>query len=317
MNRDKLKEIIKGVLPQVDLVIAYTGSFEPVRRDASFIKDSDAVDKIALDALCAQNLAAYLPSLKGKKVAVVVKGCDSRTIVQYMQEGLIDREKVTVIGVPCRGVISLKKLMAAVNHEPVKEIVLEGDSVKVTTPKGEKKLTIKEVSPGKCSVCRYPTPVIYDHLTDEPVEATIGKEEAYSDVREFEKKSLEERRRYWAQQFDRCIRCYACRNACPMCVCQDSCIAETREPNWVSQKLTAVEKTMFHMIHALHLAGRCVECGECDRVCPMNIPVSKLKKKINEDMEALYGYVPGIKPDDQPPMFTFKVDEENIEEHHI
>ena len=71
------------------------------------------------------------------------------------------------------------------------------------------------------------------------------------------------------------------------------------------------------MIHALHLAGRCVECGECDRVCPMDIPVSKLKKKINEDMEELFGYIPGVKPDDALPMFTFKVDEENIEEHHL
>ena len=39
------------------------------------------------------------------------------------------------------------------------------------------------------------------------------------------------------------------------------CIAETRDPHWITQRLTFDEKLMFHMIHSLHLAGRCVECG--------------------------------------------------------
>ena len=102
-----------------------------------------------------------------------------------------------------------------------------------------------------------------------------------------------------------------------MCVCQDSCIAETRDPHWISQRATLSEKFMFHMIHALHLAGRCVECGECERVCPMNIPVNKLKRKINLDMKELYNYEPGVTPEDKPPMYTFNVDEVTIKEHKI
>ena len=74
---------------------------------------------------------------------------------------------------------------------------------------------------------------------------------------------------------------------------------------------------MFHLIHAIHLAGRCTECGECERACPMNIPLGKLKKKINMDMLELFDYVPGVKPDDKPPLFTFKVEEEKIEEHEL
>jgi Na+-translocating ferredoxin:NAD+ oxidoreductase RnfC subunit len=102
-----------------------------------------------------------------------------------------------------------------------------------------------------------------------------------------------------------------------MCVCQDSCIAETRDPHWITQKASLDEKLMFHMIHALHLAGRCVECGECERVCPMEIPVAKLKKKINKEMKDLFDYTPGVNPEDKPPMYTFNVDEAKIKEHKL
>jgi formate dehydrogenase subunit beta len=176
---------------------------------------------------------------------------------------------------------------------------------------------LSDVCPDKCKTCQYPTPIVYDRLVGDPITSDKSPDSVYADIKEFENKTLEERLQYWEQEFDRCIRCYACRNACPMCICQDSCIAETRDPHWISQRATLSEKFMFHMIHALHLAGRCVECGECERACPMGIPVNKLKRKINLDMKELFGYEPGIDPEDKPPLYTFKVDEVTIKEHKI
>ena len=317
MNEQELKKAAKEVLPSVDVVIGQRAGFDPLHAEPCFATKPEDVDDLIASPLCVHNLASYLPSLKGKKVAVVVKGCDSRTVVQFLEEGLIKRENVTVIGVPCSGIISVKKVLERVNHEPIQSISFDNETVTVKTNKREEKIPLLEVAPGKCKTCQYPNPLIFDVLVGQKLEPRGSADAVYDDIREFETKTLEERKEYWEKTLGRCIRCYACRNACPLCVCQESCIAETRDPHWMSQKSEPKEKMMFHMIHAIHLAGRCTECGECERVCPMDIPLGQLKKKINMGMKDLYDYIPGTNPEEKPPMYVFKVEEDKIEEHEL
>jgi ferredoxin len=317
LNAEQLRKAVEETLPNVDVVIAYGPGFDAAHSEPCFVTAPEQAKSLILNPLCEYNLATYLPANKKRKVGVVVKGCDSRSIVQFLQEGLINRENVVIIGVPCKGVVSAKKLSKAVDYQQVDEVRFEGDSVIVKTAAGEKKLTLADVCPDKCTTCQYPTPLVYDVLVGEPIESTKNPETVYDDIKALEAMSLEERKAYWEKEISRCTRCYACRNACPLCVCQDSCIAETRDPHWISQRSSFSEKMMFHMIHAIHLAGRCTECGECERACPMNIPLGKLKKKINMEMKDLFDYVPGVNPEDKPPMYTFKVEEEKIEEHEL
>lgn len=318
MQPDKLKEAIAKVLPDVEMVIGYRQGFDKIHATPYFIRTDEQIDQAIINPLCVQNLAGYLPSLKKKKVGIVVKGCDSRAVNQLLQEKLILRENIVVIGVPCKGIISVSKVLQAVNHQPVIDAAFQGnDQIIIKTADGEKTFPVSDVAPDKCKSCQYPTPLTYDMMAGEPIESDKAPESVYEDVAEIEKMTLEERLAYWKNELQRCIRCYACRNACPMCVCQESCIAESRDPHWMSQKTTIDEKFMFHMIHATHLAGRCVECGECERACPMDIPIVKFKKKINKELKELFNYEPGVKPDDKPPMYVFSVDEPTIKEHKL
>jgi Na+-translocating ferredoxin:NAD+ oxidoreductase RnfC subunit len=104
-----------------------------------------------------------------------------------------------------------------------------------------------------------------------------------------------ERAEFWLSQFDRCIRCYACRQACPMCDCP-TCLYERDDSLWVGMGIGLNEKRTFHLGRAFHLAGRCVGCNECERVCPMDIPISLLNRRLAQEVEAAFGHRAGMAP---------------------
>ncbi|MFW6055512.1 MAG: hypothetical protein ACOC9D_06365 [Thermodesulfobacteriota bacterium] len=61
---DELKTTIKEQLPDLDLVIGWKQGFDPLHASACFMRTEADVDKLILNPLCVQNLAAYLPGLK-------------------------------------------------------------------------------------------------------------------------------------------------------------------------------------------------------------------------------------------------------------
>ncbi|MCL4415457.1 MAG: 4Fe-4S dicluster domain-containing protein, partial [Actinobacteria bacterium] len=180
------------------------------------------------------------------------------------------------------------------------------------------KFNIEDVYADKCYGCNiYNKPPIYDEYIENDIKFNIKPKEEFDDLLEFEKLSLEEIYSFWEGQFSRCIRCYACRNICPLEVCRDRCIAQLDQPHWQSQKITSNEGKFFQLIRVMHLAGRCVECGECERACPSNIPILKLMKKMNKEINRLFGFVPGLSLDSKPPLLTFKNIEKNIKEEEL
>jgi L-lactate utilization protein LutB len=123
--------------------------------------------------------------------------------------------------------------------------------------------------------------------------------------------STRERLAFWSKEFDRCIRCYACRQACPACYCFE-CAAEQLDPPWLSIAINLPQKQFFHVMRAYHLAERCSDCNACEEVCPMKIPLSLLNRKIAKEVQDLFGYRTGQDAKTPLPLSTFEKEEELV-----
>jgi len=126
-------------------------------------------------------------------------------------------------------------------------------------------------------------------------------------VQEAESLPERERLRFWEEHFSRCIKCYGCRNVCPMCFCRD-CALEN--PQLVEPGVMPPRFPSFHLIRALDMAGRCIDCGLCEEACPAGIPLRALYRKMQEVMEERFGYRPGEDPERSNPLAELGTEDE-------
>jgi len=149
----------------------------------------------------------------------------------------------------------------------------------------------------------------YDALLGKAPETIDGGMPRFVAVEEIDGWPAEKRAAFWNAQFDKCLRCYACRQACPLCYCQE-CLSEQLDPAWQSIAIDTEEKGFFHLMRAFHLAGRCTGCKSCVDACPAGIPLGLLNQKVAKVVEALFGgYDTGLDPGKPLPFTTFRKDE--------
>jgi formate dehydrogenase subunit beta len=292
---------------EIELFIGYEKGTVPLRATPAFVRKPEDVDRLIWDATCENNLVTFLNRHKGKKVGIMVKGCDSRAIVGLLQEGQLLRENLRIVGVSCPGVIDVKRVAQLLDMpvEDIDEATLEDGTILV---RGQR-LDWKEAIFDLCRVCAYHNPEIADVRIGQAI-VDAPAEDPYAQVREMEALDDDARWERTTNELQRCNLCYACRNACPLCYC-NTCFADRTMPRWFGQTSGPEDIQFFQIIRTFHLAGRCVGCGACTRACPQGVNLSLFLDKLRQDVVELYSYEAGTDPKAKPPLTTFREDDDN------
>ena len=78
---------------------------------------------------------------------------------------------------------------------------------------------------------------------------------------------------------------------------------------WVGIRIAPGENEVWNTMRAFHLAGRCIGCNQCERVCPVNIPLGLLNRKLEKETLELFNFQAGMDPEAAVPFSTFEKDE--------
>jgi len=257
---------------KIDVFVGYRMNGFDDNQIPVVITDPKEVAELVFTEKSVFNLTNYLKAdhTRGKRVGLVVKGCDSRSLNLLLTESQVKREKLYIIGIACEGVVD---------------------------DKGQKMQN--------CVECIVPDAVVYDEMLGTP--KGIRDYIVNSDIIELAQKGLVERREYFEQIFENCIRCNACRHSCPLCYCAKCCIDQETATIYNGSNTSS---SAFHalMTWSLHLAGRCVDCRNCEKACPSHLPLHLLHKQ-NEKViyDNFQNHLAGVEEGDRGAFYKYSL----------
>jgi formate dehydrogenase subunit beta len=294
----------------------------------------------------ARQAASILRHDAGRRVAVVLRPCEVRALIELAKLRQCTLENSILIGIECLG-----RMENSVYIETLKEVP------DLTTAFYQSSGYPERVT-AACQACLAFQPAAVDlaiRLLGHDPTGSIGLE-ALTDKgrsllgavgmtpgqppegREAASAAMLERRRQrraallcdtgnqagsimkLQEYFATCLNCYNCRVACPVCYCKE-CVFGTdvfAHPPEVLLRRAAkrgvvklpTDTTMFHLTRMAHMSHACVACGHCTSVCPSHIPVADVFIKVAAETQALYHYEPGRDLNEPIPLLIFEEESE-------
>jgi len=154
-----------------------------------------------------------------------------------------------------------------------------------------------------CNACRVRIPPLFDtRVIDDRISQI--KENAKTQTQVYTPERFQ-------HEIDKCILCYACRQVCYGCYCQ-TCFIERGNPDWLPAEIDSGTKKTFHLGRAMHLAGRCVECGGCEAACASGVSLRYIIKALTGFVEKNYSFQAGMDLSIQSPMVSYEDNDKEI-----
>lgn len=325
-HSEAIQNIARGMLQAglVDEVLAFARGLDESDIVPLFIADQQDVERIVATSYYPCSLAKLAAAYgdRDKKIGMVVRPCDARALVELAKRKQVNLENFYLVGIECYGVVKTRD-----KHG---EIYIFPEAVEID---GELKPLDESILAPHCRRCEYPIPTMADvscrieqdgrtfvtantergkeilSAANIPVEegpqpdVTAVKERAArwqeKEFGEFMRMERRDRLNYWLSQFDKCIKCYGCRDACPLCYCEDCYLKPER---LLIRRGQIPPEMLFHITRLVHVADSCLDCGQCEAACPMEIPVSKLYHLLYKELGPVFGYESGFDLNVLPPV---------------
>jgi len=99
-----------------------------------------------------------------------------------------------------------------------------------------------------------------------------------------------DRLKFIMNETSRCIKCYQCIDNCPICYCVE---CSTRKP-YLVEPGQVPPPFMFHLIRYAHISDSCINCGQCEELCAMDIPNALFMHALQTELEQMFGHTPGV-----------------------
>lgn len=291
-----------------------------------------------------QELAKEALEQSEKKIAVVLRPCEVRAVIELVKLKQILTDSLYLIGYDCPGVYDitgyLERIEEAGNEDTVRGEVLKRFAA------GEEEKGLR----GACGVCTHFTAdsadlslswiggeghsLLVNALSEkgeqlaqalqgsaglEEVGEVPGRSEQIEAVAKRRLEAQEEQQEDLLSELKACIRCYNCREVCPICYCKE-CLLVPAKMGYSSERYLRraekkgqikmpVDTVLYHLTKMNHMATSCVACGLCEQACPMDIPLGRIYSRVGRHVQALFDYVPGRSLEEELPVKTFKEDE--------
>lgn len=304
----------------------------------------DGVDPLAPVAPfnAARQATAVLKHQTGKRVAVVLRPCEMRALVELAKLNQCRLDDVVKVGIECMGRMENAVYLEQIKRHPGMVVTFDQDeqlqslvcptcrSCEHFQPKGadvvlciighpvsesiglcaetEMGVTLLEQLGQDCG----PEPDQRQQLVDQLLLERREQRNRLFQETSLKIKPIEKLQHLLAN----CLNCYNCRVACPVCYCKE-CVFVTdvfaHEPEVLlrrAQKRGMVklpaDTTMFHLTRLAHMSHACVECGHCSSVCPSEIPVADFFRTVSAEVQELYAYEPGRDISEPIPVLIFE-----------
>ena len=87
------------------------------------------------------------------------------------------------------------------------------------------------------------------------------------------------------KETSRCIKCYSCIENCPVCFPVEG---DLKSKPYMVKPGEVPPNPMFHLSRFAHISDSCVNCGQCEELCPMEIPLARFSHAIRAEGDATF-----------------------------